>query len=134
MPSLLNTEPHDGLNKCKDFENQMFYPSNFVTCVTTICEKIIQPTVESKVWLCKKFFLDYMCMSILRSYVSLKSDELKNLHEHTFELVKTLITTYVVLQLKHHMKEGNERIKKRPDQVKVDYFQRTINFFQSYFV
>ena len=56
-------------------------------------------------------------MSILRSYVSLKSDELKNLHEHTFELVKTLITTYVVLQLKHHMKEGNERIKKKPDQV-----------------
>ena len=52
-------------------------------------------------------------MSILRSYVSLKSDELKNLHEHTFELVKTLITTYVVLQLKHHMKEGNERIKKK---------------------
>ena len=44
---------------------------------------------------------------------SLKSDELKNLHEHTFELVKTLITTYVVLQLKHHMKEGNERIKKK---------------------
>ena len=117
LPSLLNTEPHDGLNKCKDFENQMFYPSNFVTCVTTICEKIIQPTVESKVWLCKKFFLDNMCMSILRSYVSLKSDELKNLHEHTFELVKTLITTYVVLQLKHHMKEGNERIKKKTDQV-----------------
>ena len=90
----------------------MFYPSNFVICVTTICEKMIQPTVESKVWLCKNFFLDYMCMSILRSYVSLKSDELKNLHEHTFELVKTLITTYIVLQLKHHMKEGNERIKK----------------------
>ena len=112
MSSLLNTEPHDGLIKCKDFENHMFYPSNFVTCVTTICEKIIQPTVESKVWLCKKFFLDYLNLKILRTYVSLKSEELKNLHEHAFELVKSLITTYVVLRLKHHMKEENERIKK----------------------
>ena len=107
----MNTEPKNGLIKCKDLENYMFYPSNFVTCVTTICEKILQPTLESRAWLGKKFFFDYVCMKIVRSYVSMKSDQL-NCHEHAFELVKKIISTYVVLRLKHHMKEENERIKR----------------------
>ena len=80
-------------------------PRNLQTSATTVTEQTGQSN---------NFNLDhdYVCMKIVRTYVSMKSDQL-NCHEHAFELVKKIISTYVVLRLKHHMKEENERIKKK---------------------
>ena len=110
--SLLKTEQREGLIKCKDYENYMFYPSNIVTKVTCIAEKIVEPTLQSRDWLCKKYYFDYVTMKVLRTYVSISFDDLKSLHEHAFELIKCVISTYIVIRLKHFAKEENDRIKK----------------------
>ena len=86
-------------------ETEQHGPRNLQTSATTVTEQTGQSN---------NFNLDhdYVCMKIVRTYVSMKSDQL-NCHENAFELVKKIISTYVVLRLKHHMKEENERIKKK---------------------
>ena len=55
-------------------------------------------------------FFYNVCMKIVRTYVSIKPNQL-NRHDHAFELVKKIV--YIWLRLKHHMKEENEGIKKK---------------------
>ena len=110
--SLLKTEQRDGLIKCKDYENYMCYPSNLVTKVTGIAEKIVEPTLQSRDWLCKKYYFDYIAMKVLRTYVSICYKDLRKLHEHAFELIKSVISTYIVIRFKHFAKQENGRIKK----------------------
>ena len=50
-------------------------------------------------------------MKIVRTYVSIKSDQL-NRHEHAFELVKKIVSTYVVLRLKHHRRKKTKGLKR----------------------
>ena len=57
FPSVMKSSRFDGLIQYKDFENYMTYPTNFVTKVTTICEKTLKPDLEKKEWLEKRFFL-----------------------------------------------------------------------------
>ena len=117
--SLLKTEQREGLIKCKDYENYMFYPSNIVTKVTCIAEKIVEPTLQSRDWLCKKYYFDYVTMKVLRTYVSISFDDLKSLHEHAFEQIKSVIATYIVIRLKHFAKEENDCIKKTRSRAKL---------------
>ena len=97
--------PHKQNPKTATPETEQHDPRNLQTSATTVTEQ----TGHSN-----NFNLDhdYVCMKIVRTYVSMKSDQL-NCHENAFELVKKIISTYVVLRLKHHMKEENERIKKK---------------------
>ena len=46
------------------------------------------------------------------SVLGISFDDLKSLHEHAFELIKCVISTYIVIRLKHFAKEENDRIKK----------------------
>ena len=46
-------------------------------------------------------------------FLGLNSDpDLRTLHEHAFELIKSVISTFIVIRLKHFAKQENDRIKK----------------------
>ena len=87
----------------------MCYPRNLVT----IAEKIVEPTLQSRDWLCKKYYFDNMAMKVLRTYVSISFKDLRTLHEHAFQLIKSVISTYIVIRLKHFAKQENDRIDKK---------------------
>ena len=108
----LKTNPHNGLIRCKDYDNFMMYPSTFVTKLTTLSENVLGPELNSRNWLCKKFYFDYISLKVMNVYVSLHGDDFKELHSHAFELAKKIISTYICIRLKHHAKEENRRIKK----------------------
>ena len=69
FPSVMKSSRFDGLIKYKDYENYMCYPTNFVTKVTTICEKTLKPDLEKKEWLGKQFFFDKINMKILNVFI-----------------------------------------------------------------
>ena len=69
FPSVMKSSRFDGLIKYKDYENYMCYPTNFVTKVTTICEKTLKPDLEKKEWLGKQFFFDKINMKILNIFI-----------------------------------------------------------------
>ena len=107
---LLKSEPYDGLTRHKDFENYLYYPSNFVTRVTSLCEKVLQPELDSKNLFCKKYYFDYMLVKITN--VCLHGNELANMHGHSFEMIKRIISMYTCIRLKHFAREENRRLKK----------------------
>ena len=109
---LLKSEPYDGLTRHRDFENYMYYPSNFVTRVTSLCEKVLQPELDSKNWLSKKYYFDYMLVKVTNAYVCLHGNELVNMHGHSFEMIKRIISMYTCIRLKHFAREENRRLKK----------------------
>ena len=47
--SLLKTDPHNGLIRCKDYDNFMMYPSTFVTKLTTLSENVLGPELNSQI-------------------------------------------------------------------------------------
>ena len=67
----MKTEQHEGSTKCKDYESYLSYPSNLVTKVTSIAEQIVTPTLQSRDWLCKEYYFDYMSMKVLRACLSI---------------------------------------------------------------
>ena len=74
----------------------MMYPSTFVTKLTKLSENVLGPEVNSRNWLCKKFYFDYMSLKIMNVYVSLHGDDFNVLHTRAFELAKKLSRrTYV---------------------------------------
>ena len=91
----------------------MCYPSNHVTKVTGIAEQVVEPTLQSRDRLCKKYYFDYMSMKVLRTYVSISFKDIKTLHEHAIEVIKSVISTYIVIRPKHFAKQENDRIKKQ---------------------
>ena len=101
------------MTRHRDFENyNMYYPSNFVTRVTSLCEKVLQPELDSKNWLSKKYYFDYMLVKVTNAYVCLHGNELVNMHGHSFEMIKRIISMYTCIRLKHFAREENRRLKK----------------------
>ena len=87
----------------------MCYSSNHVTKVTGIAEQVFEPTLQSRDRLCKKYYFDYMSMKVLRTYVSISFKDIKTLHEHAIEVIKSVISTYIVIRPKHFAKQENDR-------------------------
>ena len=58
----------------------MSYPTSFVTKITVICEKVLQPELDNKNWFCKKYLFDYITFKIINTFVSFKT-------MHSYELL-----------------------------------------------
>ena len=53
----------------KDYGNFLVYPSDAVKKTVENCEKVILIEIQNGEWLKKKYFLDFLCMKIIKLLV-----------------------------------------------------------------
>ena len=63
-------------------------------------------------WL-KKFFFDYCNIKICNGFVSLYGNIFKSMDNHSYELMKVIVSCFLSIRFKSHARLINERIKKQ---------------------
>ena len=98
----------------KDYGNFMIYPSLPVKKIVRICEKIITFEVKRGKWLTANYFCDYLNLKVIKAITSQTNilDSMK-CQMHCYSLLKSIISCYSVIRLKHHAKLENQKIKKQ---------------------
>lgn len=60
----------------------------------------------------KKYFVDFLNLKIVTTFVSLRGFMFNSMDNHAYELTKKIVACYTAIKCKHHAKLQNEKIKK----------------------
>ena len=95
-----------------DDKARLIYPSDFVVKIVQFAEKVINVELKKDNWL-QKYFFDMCNMKVCNNFVSLYGDIFKSMDNHSYELMKTIVTCYLSIRFKSHARLMNEKIKKK---------------------
>ena len=95
-----------------DEKQRLIYPSDFVVNVVKFAENVLSCELKEENWL-KKIFFDYCNIKICTGFVSFYGDIFKSMDNHSYELMKVIVTCYLSIRFKSHARLINERIKKQ---------------------
>ena len=97
---------------CLDLHICKEKPSDFVVKIVQFAEKVINVELKKDNWL-QKYFFDMCNMKVCNNFVSLYGDIFKSMDNHSYELMKTIVTCYLSIRFKSHARLMNEKIKKK---------------------
>lgn len=104
-----------GLTSLREIDqtnSKLVYASEFVVKVVKLAEQIVIGELE-KNWLQKKYFFDFINIKICNAFVSLFGNIFKLMDNHSYDLMKKIVSCYVSIRFKSHAKLTNETIKKK---------------------
>ena len=88
------------------------YPSEFVVKIVKFAENVLNCELKKENWL-KKFFFDFCNIKICNGFVSLYGNIFKSMDNHSYELMKIIVSCFLSIRFKSHARLINERIKKQ---------------------
>ena len=95
-----------------DEKQRLIYPSDFVVNVVKFAENVLSCELKEENWL-NFFFFDYCNIKICTGFVSFYGDIFKSMDNHSYELMKVIVTCFLSIRFKSHARLINERIKKQ---------------------
>ena len=95
-----------------DEKPRLIYPSEFVVKVVKFAENVLNCELKKENWL-KKFFFDYCNIKICNGFVSLYGNIFKSMDNHSYELMKVIVSCFLSIRFKSHARLINERIRKQ---------------------
>ena len=95
-----------------DEKPRLIYPSEFVVKIVKFAENVLNCELKKENWL-KKFFFDFCNIKICNGFVSLYGNIFKSMDNHSYELMKIIVSCFLSIRFKSHARLINERIKKQ---------------------
>ena len=113
MKSLFG-ERKDGLISVRqmDEKSRLIYPSNFVVKIVKFAENVLKLELKKDDWL-RKYYFDHCNIKICNGFVSFYGDIFKEMDNHSYELMKTIVCCYLSIRFKSHARYMNEQQKKQ---------------------
>ena len=119
----LRSEKEAGLISTLDIDNFMTYPSQFLKKIAKVSESILS-TNDENIHL-KKYCFDFMVIKTSTTFVSIHGNLFKNVDNHVYNLMKSVIECYLSIRLKSLARQKSVEIKK------VELDQRCQNLYYS---
>ena len=70
-------------------------------------------------WL-RKYYFDHCNIKICNGFVSFYGDIFKEMDNHSYELMKTIVCCYLSIRFKSHARYMNEKQKKTKFEIEID--------------
>ena len=94
-----------------DEKARLVYPSNFVSKIVKFAENVVNLELKKDDWL-KKYYFDHCNIKICNGFVSFYGDIFKKMDNHSYELMKTIVSCYLSIRFKSYARFINEKHKK----------------------
>ena len=104
----------DGLISVRQMDEKarLVYPSNFVLKIVKFAENVVNLELKKDDWL-KKYYFDHCNIKICNGFVSFYGDIFKKMDNHSYELMKTIVSCYLSIRFKSYARFINEKHKKQ---------------------
>ena len=106
----LRSEKEAGLISTLDVDNFMTYPSNFLKKIAEVSESILSTNDQNLN--SKKYCFDFMVIKTSTTFVSMHGHLFRNVDNHGYNLMKSVIECYLSIRLKSLARQKNIEIKR----------------------